>query len=191
MTLILASGSAIRRAMLESAGLALEVRAPDFDEDSAKAGHGGDPEALALRLAEGKAASIAENRWAIGGDSVVTVDGRRYSKPGSRAAAAGHLAAFSGRRMQLSSAAAVARAGSVEWSHAESAWLSVRPLSAAFIEAYLDAEWPAIGHCAGAFRMEARGVTLFERVEGSHFTILGLPLLPLLGGLRALGAIAE
>ena len=86
--------------------------------------------------------------------------------------------------MLLSSAAALASGGEVDWSHAETARLTVRPLSPSFIAAYLDAEWPAISYCAGAFRMEGRGVTLFSAVEGSHFTVLGMPLLPLLGALR-------
>ena len=82
---------------------------------------------------------------------------------------------------------ALARDGAVEWSHVDSATLDVRTLSPDFIDAYLDAEWPEVAYCVGVFRMEGRGVTLFDRVEGSHFTILGLPLLPLLGALRETG----
>ena len=86
--------------------------------------------------------------------------------------------------MLLSSAVALTIDGQLDWSHADTARLSVRPLGDSFIAAYLDAEWPAIAHCAGAFRMEGRGATLFSAVDGSHFTILGMPLLPLLGALR-------
>lgn len=93
--------------------------------------------------------------------------------------------------MHLSSAAALANQGRIEWSHAETARLHVRNLSDSFIEQYLDLEWPEVGYCVGVFRMEALGVTLFDRVEGSHFTILGMPLLPLLGALRQRGLMAS
>ena len=86
--------------------------------------------------------------------------------------------------MLLSSAVALANDGRIEWSHGETARLHVRELSESYIQEYLDLEWPEVGYCVGVFRMEGRGVTLFERVEGSHFTILGMPLLPLLGALR-------
>ena len=187
MSLILASNSEIRRAMLKQAGIEFVVRSPEFDETSVKEGHAGDGETLARRLAEGKALSVtaAPGDWVIGSDSTVVVDGIRYSKPHHREEAERHLEAFSGRTMTLSSAVVLARAGRVEWTYGESARLTVRPLSAAFIDNYLDAEWPEVGHCVGVFRMEGRGVTLFEEVEGSHFTILGMPLLPLLGALRA------
>jgi septum formation protein len=89
--------------------------------------------------------------------------------------------------MLLSSAVALARRGKVEWVHGETARLHWRSLSEKFIADYLDDEWPEVGYCVGVFRMEGRGVTLFDRVEGSHFTILGMPLLPLLGALRDRG----
>ena len=186
MTLILASNSEIRRHMLTQAGMEFRATSPEFDEATVKQAHVGDGQSLALTLAEGKAGSISAGPgdWVIGSDSVVSVDGRFYSKPRDRSAAAAHLAAFSGRSMLLSSAVALVKDGRIDWSHAETARLSVRPLSPSFIDAYLDAEWPAIAYCAGAFRMEGRGVTLFSAVEGSHFTILGMPLLPLLGALR-------
>ena len=123
----------------------------------------------------------------IGADSLLSVDGRRFSKPGGRAQAAEHLRAFSGRTMLLTSAVALARGGVVEWSHAQDARLRVRPLSEAFIESYLEAEWPEVSYCVGVFRLEARGVQLFEAIEGDHFTVLGMPLLPLLGALRERG----
>ena len=192
MSLILASNSQIRRSMLEQAGVEFEVRAPEFDEAAAKQ----DPssgEALALRLAEGKALSIAggADDWIIGSDSTVTVAGVRYSKPRDREQAADHLRSFSGQTMLLASAVALASRGRVDWSHAETAHLRVRRLSEQFIQSYLDQEWPEVGYCVGVFRMEGRGVTIFDAAEGSYFTILGMPLLPLLGALRARGLVAE
>jgi septum formation protein len=186
MSLILASNSQIRRSMLEQAGVDFAVRSPKYDEAAAKQDFIDDGETLALRLAEGKAASVAAgpDDWVIGSDSTVTVEEVRYSKPRDREEAANHLRAFSGRTMLLSSAVALAGNQRVDWSHAETARLEVRPLSEEFIQTYLDQEWPEVGHCVGVFRMEGPGVTLFDRVEGSHFTILGMPLLPLLGALR-------
>ena len=186
MSLILASNSQIRRSMLEQAGVEFEVRSPSFDEDEAKLGFAGDTQELARALAEGKAASVDSrpHDWVVGSDSLVTVDGILYSKPRDRDEAATHLRAFSGRSMLLTSAVALARQGQVEWSYVETARLHWRSLSESFIAAYLDKEWPEVGYCVGVFRMEGRGVTLFDRVEGSHFTILGMPLLPLLGALR-------
>lgn len=188
MSLILASNSQIRRAMLEQSGLKLEVRSPEFDEEPVKQ-QGLEGEALVTRLAEGKAGSVAagSDDWVIGSDSSVRVDGVRFSKPRNRDEAAAHLRIFSGRTMLLSSAVVLANDRRIEWSHAETATLHVRRLSDAFIDHYLDLEWPAVGYCVGVFRMEGRGVTLFEQVEGSHFTILGMPLIPLLGALRQRG----
>ena len=105
-------------------------------------------------------------------------------KPADRNEAASHLRSFSGRAMRLVSSVALARAGIVEWNHIADAVLHVRALSEDFIESYLDSEWPAVAYCVGVFRMEGRGVTLFDEVEGDHFTILGMPLLPLLEALR-------
>jgi len=91
--------------------------------------------------------------------------------------------------MLLTSAVALARGGEVDWRHVESATLRVRDLSEQFIESYLDAEWPEVGYTVGVFRLEGRGVQLFERIEGDHFTILGMPLIPLLGALRERGLL--
>jgi len=121
-----------------------------------------------------------------GSDSLVVVEGRRFDKPQTREDAAEHLRFFSGRVMELHSAAALARDGAVLWSHGEVARLIVRVLDEAFIEAYLRAEWPEVGACVGVFRIEGLGVQLFEAIDGSHFTVLGMPLLPVLGALRGL-----
>ena len=191
MPLILASTSPIRLRLLSEAGVDATPVAPRVDEEAAKDRHNGDASSLALSLAEAKALSIERpGEWVIGSDSTLAVDGQLFSKPRDRAEAARHLAHFSGKRMLLSSAVALARDGAVAWHDVETATLDVRTLTADFIEAYLDAEWPEVAYCVGVFRMEGRGVTLFDRVEGSHFTILGLPLLPLLGALRQRGILA-
>ena len=127
----------------------------------------------------------------IGSDSVVSVDGRLFDKPRDRADAADHLRFFSGKPMQLTSAVALARHGELEWSHVETAALQVRPLSEAFILDYLDAEWPEVGYTVGVFRLEGRGVQLFESIEGDHFTVLGMPLIPLLRALRDRGLMLK
>ena len=190
MKLVLASASTIRASMLDAAGVDYGVDPARVDESAVKARHDGDDAALARALAEAKALETSARHsesWIIGGDSLVSVDGHRFDKPGSRDEAATHLRAFSGRAMRLTSAVALAREGRIDWAHVCEAVLRVRPLSEDFIHTYLDAEWPAVGGCVGVFRMEGRGVALFEAVEGDHFTILGLPLIPLLGALRERG----
>jgi septum formation protein len=122
----------------------------------------------------------------LGSDSVVSVAGLRFNKPASRAQAAEHLRFFSGKEMELHSAAAIALGGHLRWSHVAAALLAVRELSEDFIERYLAAEWPEVSQCVGVFRIEALGVQLFERIEGDMFTVLGMPLLPVLGALREL-----
>src|SRR4029453_2562373 len=127
--------------------------------------------------------------FVIGSDSIVCVDGGLYDKPRDRSEAAEHLLSFSGKAMELTSAVVLARNGSIEWRHVETATLYVRSLSKLFIEAYLKDEWPEVGHTVGVFRLEGRGVQLFDRIEGDHFTILGMPLIPLLGTLRERGLL--
>jgi septum formation protein len=192
MSLILASNSAIRRSMLDQAAVEFEVCSPEFDEQTVKEGFAGDDQELARQLAGGKALSIAAAAdWVIGSDSVVSVDGIRYSKPRDREVAAEHLRAFSGRTLLLSSAVTLACGGEARWSYVETSRLEVRRLSEDFIQNYLDVEWPQVGYCVGVFRMEGLGVTLFDRVEGSHFSILGMPLIPLLRALRQRGLMAS
>jgi septum formation protein len=191
LPLILASSSAIRRQMLDAAGVEYEANPSNFDETAIKA-ELREPERIALRLAEAKALDVSRSRrddWVAGSDSVVSVDGRLFDKPASRDQAAEHLRSFSGKEMALTSAVALARSGKVEWSHADTATLHVRRLCDGFIESYLDAEWPEVGHCVGVFRLEGRGVQMFSSIDGNYFTILGMPLLPLLGALRERGLI--
>lgn len=180
--------------MLDQAGVDYQVERPEVDEDPIQAAHEGQDFELALSLAEAKAIDVSTRRpgdWVIGGDSVISVEGRRFSKPGSRQEAAEHLRFFSGKPMRLVSAVAIARNGEIDWNHISDAVLHVRPLSQDFIAAYLEAEWPEVSYCVGVFRMEARGVTLFDQIEGDYFTILGMPLLPLLAALRERGILAS
>ena len=187
MTLTLASTSPIRRQLLDAAGVEYQATPPEVDEEELKLGLSG-PAEIALRLATAKAVSVP-GVWVIGSDSVVSVGGRLFSKPTNRDEAAEHLRFFSGKEMLLVSAAALARGGLLDWSHVETARLQVRPLSERFIADYLDAEWPDVSYTVGVFRLEARGVQLFDKIEGDHFTILGMPLVPLLGALRERGLL--
>lgn len=191
--LILASASAIRSQMLSDAGVDHRAIPAEIDEDVVKARLLA-PADVARQLAEAKAVAVSAAQpgaWVIGSDSVVAVDGRRFGKPRSRDDAVEHLRFFSGRAMTLVSAVALARGGKVDWSFKDEAILHVRELSPTFIADYLEAEWPEVGQSVGVFRMEGRGVQLFERVEGSHFTILGMPLVPLLEALRDRAIIAS
>ena len=188
MSLVLASGSASRKAMLDAAGVAYEAVPAAIDERTLEAGlAAASAGEVALALAAAKARAVSADRpgaLVLGSDSLVEVAGRRFDKPASRDDAAAHLRLFSGKAMNLHSAAALARDGQVIWRHGEVALLQVRDLSDGFIADYLAAEWPAVAGCVGVFRIEALGVQLFERIEGSHFTVLGLPLLAVLAELR-------
>lgn len=179
--------------MLAAAGVACEIDRPDVDEERIKAGFDGDDASLARSLAQAKADNVSSRRdahdWAIGSDSLVAVDGKRFSKPRDRAEAVDHLRRFRGRTMLLTSAVALSCAGRCEWSAVDQAQLHVRHFSDDFIDHYLDAEWPEVGHCVGVFRLEGRGVQLFSSIDGNYFTILGMPLIPLLGALRERGLL--
>ncbi|QCI94085.1 nucleoside triphosphate pyrophosphatase [Novosphingobium sp. EMRT-2] len=191
--IVLASQSASRKAMLDAAGISYEARSSDVDEGAIKREligvPGGD---VATILAEAKALPVsvsAPGKLVLGGDSLVEVGGRQFDKPVSREQAAEHLRFFSGQRMNLHSAAVLVRDGMTVWRHCETARLDVRQLSDSFIDSYLNREWPAVSGCVGVFRIEALGVQLFEGIEGSHFTVLGMPLLAVLAALRAQGEL--
>lgn len=191
--IVLASQSASRKAMLDAAGVPFRAAPAHVDERAIEAGLAGEePRNIALALAEAKAiaGSAANARTLVlGSDSLVDVEGRRFDKPRDREEAAEHLRHFSGRTMQLHSAAALVRDGQLRWSGADVARLKVRPLSEAFIADYLDHEWPAVSGCVGVFRIEARGPHLFEAIEGDQFTVLGMPLLKVLAALREEGVL--
>lgn len=195
--IVLASKSASRRAMLEAAGVAFEAMAARIDEREVESRmDGAAPGEIASALSLAKAEAVARTqreevagRLVLGSDSLVVCDGRRFDKPESRAQAAAHLRFFSGKVMELHSAAALVRGERCVWRTASRARLHVRELSEAFIARYLDAEWPQVSHCVGVFRIEALGVQLFQRIEGDHFTVLGMPLLEVLGALREAGEL--
>ena len=192
-TILLASNSASRKAMLSAAQIAFEAIPADVDERALEAEMAdGEPAEIAQALAAAKAAAVSAanpERLVLGSDSLVEVEGRRFDKPSSREEAAEHLRFFSGKAMTLHSAAALARDGRIVWIGGDFARLVVRELSEDFIAAYLDAEWPAVSSCVGVFRIEGPGVHLFERIMGDQFTVLGMPLLPVLAALREEGAL--
>ena len=191
--LILASKSASRRAMLDAAGVDYDSVPADIDERAVEAGlTGATPADVAEALAVAKAAAVAAlhgHALVLGSDSLVVCEGRRFDKPACVDEAGEHLRFFSGRVIELHSAAALVSDGGCVWSHASEARLHVRDLSEAFIAHYLAREWPAISHTVGAFRIEGPGVQLFEHIAGDQFTILGMPLLPLLEALRDEGVL--
>lgn len=195
MTLILASASTSRRAMLEAAGVAFTVCPAAIDERMVeRAWTGGPDDHLVAGLSAAKALAVAattDAEFVLGSDSLVVVDGKRFDKPTSRENAAEHLRFFSGRMLELYSGAALTKNGILKWDGWDRALLEVRDLSDTFIDRYLDAEWPAVAGCVGVFRIEAMGVQLFESIEGSYFTILGMPLMHVLWALRQFGAIPK
>jgi septum formation protein len=180
--------------MLDAAGVAHDACPADIDERAIEAGMADvAPGEVAAALARAKAGAVSRaqpGRVVLGSDSLVVVGGRRFAKPGSRDDAASHLRWFSGREMELYSAAALARDDQLLWEFSDRAVLQVRALSELFIARYLDAEWPQVAGCVGVFRIEAMGVQLFEHIAGSQFTVLGMPLLPVLAALRDFGVLA-
>jgi len=192
--LLLASRSETRRRMLEAAGVPFEAVSAPFGEEEAKAGleaAGFEARDMAEMLAEMKAKSVAApGALVIGADQVLELDdGTMMSKPGSRDEALAQLRMLSGRTHQLHSAAVIAEDGERVWGETESVALIVRPLGEDFLRFYLDREYEAVRGSVGSYRVEGLGAQLFESVEGSHFAVLGLPLLPLLAYLRTRGVL--
>ena len=194
--IILASQSASRRAMLEAAGVAFTAEAAGVDEESVKGAliaEGTDGRRLADALAEMKAVKVSRRHptaLVLGCDSTVAAeDGTLIDKAGTREESRTQLQGLRGTTHKLTSAAVVALGGEPIWRHVDTAKLTMRPFSDAFLDSYLNAEWPAIGGCVGGYRLEGLGAQLFSRIDGDHFTILGLPLLPLLDWLRVRGEL--
>ena len=195
--LILASGSATRRTMLENAGLTIIVDRPDVDEGAVKAeGRANELSAgaVAQRLAAAKAIQVSgrhPGRFVLGADQMLECEGQWFDKPANRAAAAGQIRQLSGGAHTLFSAVAAVRNGTVIWQCLDSAELSVRQLSPEFIESYLDRMGDAVLSSVGGYQVEGLGIQLFDAIRGEHLTILGMPLIPLLAFLREQGAIAS
>jgi septum formation protein len=195
MRLLLASRSETRRRMLESAGVAFETVASEIDEAEAKAGliaAGFEPRDIAEMLAEMKARSAAApaDALVLGSDQVLERDdGTMLSKAASRDEAVAQLRALSDRFHFLHSAAVLFERGERIWGQTETVELKMRPLSEAFIQSYLDLEYHAVRGSVGCYRIEGPGAQLFDEIWGSHFAILGLPLLPLLDALRERGLL--
>ncbi|PKQ08236.1 MAG: septum formation protein Maf [Alphaproteobacteria bacterium HGW-Alphaproteobacteria-11] len=197
--LILASASAVRASLLKGAGLDFEVADSRLDEEEVKRGFAGrddaaDTDALALKLAAEKARAVSRGNpqaLVIGADQILSCEGKRYDKPKSMAEARANLLAFRGRPHILHSGVALVANDVVVWSHAGQAHLTMRDFTDDFLDEYLALAGERVLKSVGCYQLEGPGVQLFERIEGDYFTILGLPLLPLLDELRARGAVLK
>ncbi len=192
--LVLASKSAARRGMLESAGVPFSAQVADVDEPAIKAAHDpADAAGLAEELARVKALAVSRRdpeAWVLGADQTLAFDGGLVSKAGSAAEARARLISMRGRTHHLHSGAALARNGQVVWSGVDSAAMRMRDFSDAFLDAYLAAEGEAVLACVGSYRLEGPGAQLFEAVDGDYFTVLGMPLWPVLTELRRAGVLS-
>ncbi|MFP5514152.1 MAG: Maf family protein [Alphaproteobacteria bacterium] len=195
--LVLASGSRTRAAMLEQAGVSAILDKPLVDEDEVKAAgraEGVPADAVAEALAELKAQRITRRHpgaLVVGADQMLECEGRWFDKPADRAAARAQLLDLRGKTHRLVSCAVVVRDGERMWHKVDSARLTMRNFSEPFLDDYLDRVGDDVLHSVGAYQLEGLGAQLFQRVEGDFFTILGLPLLPLLGFLRVHGVGRE
>jgi septum formation protein len=193
--LVLASRSAARAALLAAAGIAVEVSPADIDERGveakAAAQDAGGAAALLAREKARAVAALRPGRLVLGADQTLALGARRFSKPADRAAAAEQLHALRGKTHALHSASALMRDGEVLFQHADTARLTMRSFSDKFLAQYLDAAGDAVTASVGGYQLEKPGIQLFERIEGDYFTILGLPLLPLLDFLRREHCLAE
>ena len=187
--LILASQSRARQALLTDAGIGFEAVTAEIDERAVQQASGlSAPGAIASLLAREKALLVSARQpgqFVIGADQTLALGARLFSKPAGRARAAEQLRALAGQRHELHSAVAVARDGKILFEAVAIAGMTMRRLGEAEIDAYLDEAGDAVASSVGAYQLEGLGVHLFERIEGDHFTILGLPLLPLLAFLRS------
>ena len=193
--LVLASGSVVRADLMTQAGLTFEVMRPRVDEEmvrEALLSEGASPRDLAAALAEMKSLRISEKRpeaLVIGCDQVLDLEGRVLTKPESRAAARAQLMDLRGKRHSLLSAVVICEGGKPIWRHVGQVRLTVRAFSEAWLEGYLDRNWPDVAEAVGSYKLEREGVRLFSRVDGDYFTVLGLPLLDLLSYLSLRGDI--
>lgn len=194
-TIVLASGSPFRKKMLEDAGLSFGVERPEIDEravERAVEGAGISPEDLAAILAEAKALDVSQRRpgmLVIGADQTLSLNDDVLHKPKDMEEARRRLLALSGQTHQLNSAIILMRDGETIWRHVEVARLTMRQLDPGFIGRHLSRVGDRALSSVGAYQIEGEGIQLFDAIEGDHFTIVGLPLLPLLKKLRELGAI--
>jgi septum formation protein len=193
--LILASQSRSRQDLLQGAGIPFVAIPADIDERGIQTGSGlNDPGAIAALLARSKALHVAareKGRMVVGADQTLALKDRLFSKPAGRAQAAEQLRALAGATHELHSAIAIVQNEKVLFEHVAVARMTMRKLSDAAVEKYLDAAGEAVTTSVGAYQLESLGVHLFERIEGDHFTILGLPLLPLLAALRGIGLVVD
>lgn len=192
-TIVLASASTARAEMLSRAGISFDIVLAELDEDSIKKsfqrdGMGFDSSRVALVLAGRKSSQVSKSipdRMVIGADQILDRDGEYYNKPTDRLQARSQLIGLSGRTHELVSAVSVTRNGRELWNYVDRARLTVRNLSKEFIDSYLDRIGDAAYTSPGSYQVESLGAQLFDRIDGDHYTILGMPLLPLLGYLRS------
>ena len=195
MSLVLASGSASRKALLAAAGVSFTADPADLDEAVLMAGlKTAGAEIMARTLAEQKALAVSRRhpgKTVLGGDSVIAFENDYLSKCASLDEAHALLARLSGKTHLLVSAAAMARDGALLWAHASPCRMTMRDLSPQFLDDYLAAEGEAILSSVGCYHYEGRGAQLFDRVDGDYFSVLGLPLLAVLARLRKEGLLAS
>jgi len=191
--LTLASKSKIRAAILSGAGLDFSVQVSGVDEDALKNTHKGAAEALALALAEAKAKAIeraaGDGGLIIGADQILECDGVLYDKPDDMEEARHNLKIFRGQTHYLVGAVVLVEDGQTVWSHCGRVALTMRDFSDAFLDAYLATAGEQILSSVGGYQLEGLGAHLFAHIDGDYFSILGLPLLPLLNGLRVHGGL--
>lgn len=191
--LVLASGSEIRASLLRAAGLDFDTDLPRIDEESMKASlsaEGASPRDIADALAEAKARKVSGRRpedLVLGCDQVLDLSGKILSKPATPEAACAQLAALSGQRHMLHSAVVAHEGAAPVWRHVATVRLVMRPLSPGYIDAYVARNWDSVRHAVGSYKLEEEGMRLFSGIDGDYFSVLGLPMLPLLSWLISRG----
>jgi septum formation protein len=197
MAVVLASTSSIRLHLLRASGLTVEAAAPRVDEDMARVAllaDGAKPRDVADTLAELKARKVADRRPAdlvLGCDQVLEFEGSLFTKAESPDEARDQLRRLRGKSHRLFSAIVAYENGEPVWRHVAEARLTMHQISDAYLEDYLDRNWESVRHSVGVYKIEEEGVRLFSAISGDHFTILGLPLLPLLAWMGTRGMIAR